>query len=83
MAISANKSGTALPKLPVAGSMNEFSEEPWQKDPFATSFDRVIPAKSVARLWVIQPAIVMGADPPPMEIVPMVTGIPHSAPWII
>ena len=79
VAMSASMSGTGFPRLPVAGSIMEHSEVPTQKDPFRASCDREIPARSVAMLWVMLPATVNGAEAPPIEMVPMVTGIPHCA----
>ncbi len=83
MAISASRVRVLLPMPPVAGSMKAGSEEPPQNAPFRTSWDSTTPAKSVASAWVRQPAIVKGAEAPPIAIVPGITGTPHSAPRTI
>ena len=55
------------------------SEQGAQNAPFRTSCDSATPAKSVAKLWVMLPAMVYGTAAPPIESVPVSTGMPHSA----
>ncbi len=79
MAISVSALRGPPPMAPVAGSMYAHSEEPAQKAPSHTSWASTTPAKSVARPWVMEPAMVNGVAWPPMERVPTLVGTPHSA----
>ena len=49
-----------------------------QKDPFSINYMRTKPAKSVAIMLARLPAWVMGAEAPPMDMPPKLTGIPFS-----
>ena len=66
------------PMAPVATSIKLASDEPIQKDPSLMTCDRTTAVKSVASECTIHPAMVTGAEAPPMVTVPAVTGIPAS-----
>jgi hypothetical protein len=65
------------------GSMKQISELPTTKEPGRASWPRTMAAKSVARLFAMQPAKVIGVEAPPMGKVPTLIGTPARAPMMI
>ena len=68
---------------PVAGSMKQTSELPITKEPRRPSWPSTMAAKSVARLFTIEPAKVIGVEAPPIGSVPTLSGTPARAPVMI